>query len=447
MSLLLVTVISLLGIILGKILFKKWFNHLTLYCIIMGGLIFFYELKLLPYNNISALAWFYIISSFLAFVLGIITITTSKKLDTNHQRFSKNENISLPIFADDGKTLQYSVLFFSVIGLFVALQRWYVLVNMFGSIPAVLVNAAVIYRLNVHQEIKDFIPILPAFVYVAVFLSGVYTAYKGRFSFLSFFPFIGIILKELTYFGRAELLLVLMEFVFSFLLFRHFLNTDSAQRFKFSKRNAIVATTLLLTLLITSASFIRMSRGNYENYTGASRELKKMKENMILTPSVYLYLSSDVGVFSKYLESGGENVKFGENTFFLGHVFLYRIGIIEKPDFFPKGYYIPMWSNTGTYLRELHADFGIAGIFLVPYLIGLLITWFWFKFFEEKSLITFSFLVYFYLIIGFSFLTLVTKLNQWYISLFLIVLILPIVEKIAMNRKESEFIGSLNAGI
>ena len=46
----------------------------------MGGLVFFYELKLLPYPDIIPLAWFMIVASFLAFVLGIITVFTTRNL-------------------------------------------------------------------------------------------------------------------------------------------------------------------------------------------------------------------------------------------------------------------------------------------------------------------------------------------------------------------------------
>jgi oligosaccharide repeat unit polymerase len=341
----------------------------------------------------------------------------------------------MPIFADDGKALKYSILFFSFIGLFVAVQRWIILIHMFGNIPAVLINAGVVYRLNTNREIKDFIPVLPNFVYVGVFLVGIYTAYKRRFSFLTFLPFIGIVIKELTYFGRGEILFSLMEFLFSFFLFRQLLNVESPQKFKFSKKNAIVASIILITFLVVSASLIRVSRGSYENYMGTSNGLRELKGNFILSPSVYLYLSSDVGVLSKYLELNNENTRFGQNTFLIFYDYLAQLEREARPQFFQKGYYIPMWTNTGTYIRELHEDFGIAGVFIVPYLLGLIITWLWFKFFEEKSLIVFAFLVYFYLIVGHSFLMMITRLSQWYLSLFLIVIYLPLLEKIALKRK------------
>jgi len=90
-----------------------------------------------------------------------------------------------------------------------------------------------------------------------------------------------------------------------------------------------------------------------------------------------------------------------------------------------------MWSNNGTFLRELHADFGIAGVLLVPFLLGLMNTWLWFKFYEEKRLVVFALLVFLYVIIGFSFLLMVTRFIYWTVGLILTLLSIPVLEKIA----------------
>ena len=103
MSLLLVAVISLVGIISGKFLFSKWINHLTLYCVIMGGVVFLYELKLLHYPDLIPIAWFLIISTFLSFLLGILTITSARNLSHKNQSIFKKSNISLKIFKDGGE--------------------------------------------------------------------------------------------------------------------------------------------------------------------------------------------------------------------------------------------------------------------------------------------------------------------------------------------------------
>lgn len=437
MILLLIGFITVLGIALGKLLFKKWFNNISLYCIIMGGLIFFYELKLLPYPDIIPLAWFMLVASFLAFVLGTITIFAARNLYPNNNQYDSGENLTLKIFNDGGKALKYSVLIFSLIGLFVALHRWYILIGKFGSIQDVIINAAVVYRLNVQGEIKEFIPILPSFVYVGVFLSGIYTAYKGKFSFLSFFPILTIILKELTYFGRGEMLFSSMEFVFTFILFRHLLNNNSKKRFRFSKINAFVAIIFFLTLMITASSFVRVSRSARENYVGTNRALKSFSGNFLFSPSVYLYISADVGVFSKYLEIDKEQTNFGQNTFRLFYDILAKLKLAEEPDFFQQGYFIPMWTNTGTYIREIHADFGIAGVLCVPYLLGLLITLLWFNFYERKNIYSLLFLVYLFLMVGFSFLVMITRLNIWFFSQALILLYLPILQNLASGKNSS----------
>jgi len=127
----------------------------------MGGLIFFYELKLLPYVDIVPLAWFFIISTFLSFLFGILTMISGRNIFPTDRVATEKSISTMPLFADGGRVLKYSILFFTLIGFFVAFQRWWVLIHMFGSIPAVLVNAGIVYRLNVNGEIKDFIPILP----------------------------------------------------------------------------------------------------------------------------------------------------------------------------------------------------------------------------------------------------------------------------------------------
>ena len=436
MSLILIFVIIIVGSVLGKILFRKWFNPLTLYCIIFGGTVFFYELKLLPYPKLTAEAWFVMISSFLSFLMGILTIIFARNINKENPTFIRKSNISLKIFSDDGKTLKYAIIFFSILSAYAAIEYWMILIKQFGSIPAVLLNGKVIYRLNVDGEIKGTTPYIYLFAFVPVFLVGIYTAYKKRFTLLTFIPLISIIIREIAGAGRIGMLIALMEFGFSFFLFRHLLNSDLSERFKFSKKNAAIATTILLVLFIAGASIVRLSRtagsaGTSENFKGESKELKQTNGDIVISPSVYLYASSTIGVLGKYLESEGDGTDFGQNTFQTVYLFLAKLGVMKRVSEYQKGYYIPMWTNNGTYIRELHADFGITGVFVGPYLIGLLITWFWFKFYEEKKIIVFAFLVYFFLIIGFSFLLMVTRFYYWTLSLFIILLIIPILEKIA----------------
>lgn len=434
MSALVAFFILLVGSLAGRKIFKTWINHLTIYFFVMGGLTFLFELKLLAYRNLSLTSWFLLISSSLAFLLGVMSVLSARQLNLSKVGFSRVKVESIPLFQGDGRILKYSAIFFSLVGLFVALHRWYIMINIFGSIPAVFVNAAWVYRINVKGEIKEFIPILPSFVYVGVFLSALYTAYKGKFSFLSFFPILCIILKELTYFGRGEMLFATLEFVFTFSITRYLLRKEENVKYKFSKANATISIILLLAIVLTAASIVRSSRGVKENIRGTSPVLKQLEDSFIFTPSVYFYLSSDLGVLDQYLRKDIESANFGENTFRGIYYLLSKLKLVDEPSFFQKGYFIPYWSNTGTWIRELHADFGFTGVIILPFIIGLLSTWLWFKFLEEKKIYLLVFLVYLYLVISFSFLMMVTRLNQWFLSQLLILLFLPILNRLATKR-------------
>jgi oligosaccharide repeat unit polymerase len=168
-----------------------------------------------------------------------------------------------------------------------------------------------------------------------------------------------------------------------------------------------------------------------------------MKDNFLFSPSIYLYISSDAGVLSKYLEMDKEETRIGENSFRLFYDFLSRFDLVEKPAFFQRGYFIPMWTNTGTFIREIHADFGIIGVITIPFILGIILTRLWFSFIRTGNIYSLLFMVYLYLIIGFSFLVMVTRLNQWYFSQALILLYLPILQKIA-SRKTPLQIGKNN---
>lgn len=434
MSLLLIAVIIILGIVLGKYLFKHWFNHLTLYCLIFGGSLFLYELKLLPYIDLTPYTWILMLSAFLSFFLGILTIITARHLYKESPISVEKSNISLKIFADDGATLKLTIFIFGIISLYSAVELWMIFIKQFGSIPAVLLNGEVIYRMNVGGKIKGNTPYLHLLGFVAIYLSGIYTAYKKKFTLLTFLPLVSIILREIAGAGRAGMLFALMQFILSFFLFKHLLSNDLKERFKFSKISALVGAMILLIIFVGGSTLVKATRVSdvaSTTYSAASKELRQTRGNLIISPSLYLYLSSDVGVFSKYLSSEGERTPFGQNTFMTFYNFLGKLNIVQKPHEFQRGYFVPMWTNTGTYLRELHADFGPVGVFLGPYLLGLLITWLWFKFLEKKSLITFVFLVNLNIIVAFSFFVMATRVLYWFTSLVLIIILIPVLERVA----------------
>jgi oligosaccharide repeat unit polymerase len=448
MVFILVPFFALLSFLLGKYIFKKWFNHISLFAFIWSGMIILYELRLLPYKDLIVETWIFILATFISLILGTLTyISVRNKYFLDYKSISVEELSFNKIFADDVKVVRYALFIFSFISIAGAVQHWMVLIDMFGSIPKVFLNALTIYKMNTEEGgIKGQVPFISNFGYVAVFWGAVYTAYKGRFTFLSILPFIGIIIKETSTIGRAGILLGLFEFIFVFLLFRHCLTINDKIKFRFSRPNAVISITFLLALLIFAASIVKVSRVSFEQYQGASKTLRQLEGNLILSPSVYLYLSAHLGVLNEFVKRQDEKNLFAQNTLLPFYNFLDRLDIIKRPNQYQKGYFIPMWVNTGTFIRELFADFNVFGLLLFPYLLGLVISYLYFKLLREGSLYILTILSYLYLIIGFSFLVMITRTSYWSISLTLNLLSIFLISRIVSRKqlnKSNRAIGTI----
>jgi oligosaccharide repeat unit polymerase len=435
-----VPTIAFLSFLLGRYIFKRWFNHISLFAFIWMGMIMLYELRLLPYKEIVSETWLFIASTFISFILGTLTYVTLKRLFPSQNPKSEEGNREFnKIFADDAKVVRYSLFLFSFISIAGAVQHWMVLIDMFGSIPKVFLNALTIYRMNTEEGgIKGQVPFVSNFGYVAVFWGAVYTAYKGKFTFLSILPFIGIIIKETSTIGRAGILLGLFEFIFVFLLFRHCLTINDKEKFRFSRPNATISITFLLALLIFAASVVKISRVSFEQYQGASKTLRELEGNFILSPSVYLYLSAHIGVLNEFVKRQDERTLCAQNTLLPVYNFLARLDIVKRPNQYQKGYFIPMWVNTGTFIRELFADFNVFGLLLFPYLLGLFMTYLWFRLVREGSLYILVILSYLYIIIGFSFLVMITRTSYWSISLSLNLLTIFVIAQIVKRKQRNK---------
>jgi len=435
MSIFFITVISIVVILGSKKIFGKWFNPVSLYTIIWGVMLFLYELKLIAFFDLRTNTWLIIIASFTSFLLGVITILSSRSTAGKSNIVFETCEISPPIFLDNGKVLRYTIFFLSIIGLASALQHWQVLLSEYGSVFNVLVHSYTVYRSRLTgDEPAGIIPYVWLASYFAVFLAGIYTAYKRKLTLLSTVPLIAIVLKETARLTRAGILFGLFSFIISFVLTRHLLTKDRSKKFEFKKTKLILTVLIVISIMVSGAALVKIIRNPVEEFGGTSSSLNQVKGGAFISPAIYFYASSQVGVLNQYLEKNKENVNFGYSTFFGVYTILSKFHLVEKPKTQHKGYLIPQWSNTATFLREIHADFGFAGILLIPFLIGLLATFYWFKFFETHNFIYHVTLTHLLLIIAMSFFSLATRFPVWIYGWILFLFCIPIMEKIIKNK-------------
>ncbi|HKB86974.1 MAG TPA: O-antigen polymerase [Ignavibacteriaceae bacterium] len=424
--------IAFFVILLSKSAFNKWINHISIYVFSWFFMLFLYEMKLMNYIELSGITWAAVSGAFLSFLAGSLIVTYARRIYKKDDVFIRSDINNIKIFKDGGIVVKYSILVISILGILGAIQLWMILIRMYGSIPAVFLNANDIYRLRVEGEIKGVIPYISSISYVGVFLSGIYVAYKRKITIISILPFVAVNLREIANFARAGILSGFFLFLATFILFRHLDSRRESDINVKSKLKVGFAIIVVVALVIGGAGLVRSTRGTIESFRASSQNLNQLRGGFFITPSLYLYASSHVGVLSRYFEKDfDERNMFGEITFQPVYNFLSKFGVVKHPSFYDKGYFIPMWTNTSTYLRPLYGDFGVSGIFLFPFLLGFGASFFWYQFFEKKKLWLLVVLSFFYVIIMFSFLTLYTRSGVFIISFFIVLILIPILERLS----------------
>lgn len=426
-----ILIIGTSTITLSRILFGKWFNHLAIYAFVWMVMLYLYELKLVFFYELTTYTWLVILSAFLAFTLGSLTIFAARgNIDVD----KRNAIDFKRLFFDDGKKLKYVILGLAIVGILSALQHWSVLLNKYGTIPNVILNAYSIYKERASGELTGVIPYIWLVIYPSIFLAGIYTAYKGKISIITLLPFIALILKESANLSRAGILFGFSEFTASFFLFRHLLKGHKQQ----SGRKKVQMTFGIITVIIImifGAVFVKTVRQVTDTFKGTSSSLTQLKGGVLISPSIYFYGSSQVAVLNQFLEKDVERKPFGNSTFYIAYNFLAKFGLTEEPLVIERGYYTPTWSNTATYLREIYSDFGYLGIFIVPYLLGIASSFFWIRFYQSGKLLHLVVLTHLYIVIIMSFFVYQVRSPKWTIGGFILLLLITIIEK--MNTRKS----------
>jgi oligosaccharide repeat unit polymerase len=416
-----ILLVSLVLVLTGRIIFGKWINPILLYIVPWGIMLVLYEFKLLRYHDLTSETWLVIILALFSFICGIVLV---RAIYT-----PKSESKTSQIHKIDPDILKYIIIFFSLAGLLDAVIHWKVLLSMYGSVAGIFLNANEIYRMRIEGKIPGIIPYLVAFSYAAVFFAAVYSAVRSKIALISFLPFSVIVIKEIANLGRAGILLAIIEFVVAYLFTRNNLKKASIVTKRKNRLVQVAGITAIIVVVIIGASVVRSVRGTYESFAGATKTLSSTRGGILITPSIYFYLSSHVGVLNEFLKDDTHNKMVGGNSFLVVYSILSKFDLVERPSDYPNGYRMPFWSNTGTYLREVIEDFGYIGLFMTPFILGILSTYFWFKLAAKKDLISLLILVYTCILISYSHIVIASRLGLFTISFTIALLTLLMLPK------------------
>jgi oligosaccharide repeat unit polymerase len=408
MSILIILIASTGGILLAKTVLGKWFNHLSVYTVVWGVSLILFEARYILYYPLEPETWLLIGSAWSALYLGALLVFSARFATSLHPLRGRTP-VPDDVLLGEQRILSRFLWVFGLVGLLAALQHWSVLIAKFGSIRNVIIMANIVYSyLRGSNESPGMVPYLNAFSLAGTLLAGALTALAGRLKPAAVLPFVGVIVSELALMGRYKLVVAAILFVSGFFLGPRMSFHDVRSRRKQILRWAL-SVGVMIAVLVTGMELVRSTRGIVETWAGSSRQLNALRGASFITPSVYLYASIHHGVFNQYLKQDTERVPFGANTLAPVYRVLAKIGFDTQTSRYQIFYRTPAPANTGTYLREVHADFGVLGVLLIPFLMGLVTTVIWFRVQTDFSYAWFAVLACCFAVIGASLFTIPTR--------------------------------------
>jgi oligosaccharide repeat unit polymerase len=411
MILIVVITVTVLTFVTGRMIFGAWFNHVNMYTGIWSGAMVLFELRMINYNSLETETWIVIVACWLLFVLGAVTVVFARWAGGTEPANSLGIQPVIPPEVEL-RRVKTALWILNVLTFAAAVHDLYIVSNLFGGLAKAFVLGNLLYSYRISEGLPGSIPYMSSLVFTAALLAGSYTKRLGRLSIAAILPAVIIIMIDFANMGRVDILIVSILFASGyFLTERRRVEQAQSSGLRFKKIAMVV---VLVAILVGGADFIRSTRGAKEGLRGSSGALKKLNTASVITPSVYLYLSSDYAVLNQYLHYGWENTPFGGNTFLPVYRILERLGVEVHASTYQKYYRTPVWTNTGTYLRELHGDFGMVGLVLGPYLLGLFASVYWYKVKLRARYTDLAIAGFLFGIIGMSFFVMPTRISPFF---------------------------------
>jgi oligosaccharide repeat unit polymerase len=392
------------------------------YGLVWIGLLAISRIGIIDYNSFTPKAIFVYLINYFSFLIGYFTISFAS--NNNYRIDYKNLNIN------NDHYIYKTIKILLIISFSAVLIKWIALISEFGSLAYIFKNAnAVRYLLIGGGNVQ-----LPSYLRFVSYASSLGMAAAVFSAFYIFFisskkiiPYLSIgvlLLNDLTTFGRLGVIWSFMFFVSSFILSIYL----GRRRLKSKNVFRVLLTFFIVLLIINIPKFLRS--GAFDANIG----LKSYIE------SYFLYSTGSFTAFSEYLKTAIPNSTKGWALFYPWFKLFSRFGLVENIgfSFIYEFEYIPMGFNVFTYLRDIYSDFGMLGIIIVPYLLGVISTFFTIKLRKKFNLVSMILSIYVYMFLIFSVIYNPFSMGANIIGLIASLIICVILSKKGVKLNESD---------
>ncbi len=421
--------ITIFTVWVGLRAYGRWINHVTIYGVVWGTQIILFQLRFINYPDLSVETSAFIFGAWLVFVVAALTF---------RRFYAAKELNNRAIFPLDMGVTTIVLVLFTVIGALGTYQHWTVLLKMFGSVKGAIVNANLLYSFRRSEAgFPGMWPYVDSVSLAADFLGGYYAGQRRKPIVLGVLPFVVELANAIASFGRSRLIIGAILWGTAFFLPQA---KSIGVDWKTTRKRVLTLLSIVL-IFVFGMEFVRTFRGVNESFTGEKTSLSRLKGVGFVTPSIYLYLSSDVAVLNRFLDyefaGDGEHTPVGGNTFAPFYRIFAKLGLTQTVLEYQKSYRVPASTNTASYLRELYADWGIGGAMFFVYLTGALTSYVYEQYQRRKSLILLALLAHLNVVVFFSFAVQATRWGYWVISLAVSIVGALAIEKYSKSVKVS----------
>jgi len=425
---LLIFMIAVISI--SKIVFRSFFSPIVLYFTIWITLFSLYLARFVLYDPVKPATWLIIMLSLFSFWLGSMTIALIH-MGAGQKRGIVAQNNDFAYHARKiSRSLLRTVLLLSFIALLAVVGEWFLLLKRFEGFHMLFTRAGEIRALFARNEL-DFgiFEYLIVFAYAGAVLGGVYLAIISSRSIIVFLPMLAIVLFAVPITARLNILWGALLYFNAYVLARLACG-KAATPVTWKGLVTIFSLGIALFLVFNCLWQARIGAGEYplfERYASSEAiELKQVLINIMGNSRIgrlfwkslisnYVYATNTFAKLNAVLNSqvagSGASLTWGTYSFAAAARLLAKMGIRIEGDLSGQVNQLmtPVPAKPGTYLNQAVYDFGWLGAVLLPYLLGSLSSWFYFKCLVKPTFTSLGVLSVLYLAIEYS----------WHNSLFI----------------------------
>jgi len=369
MFLILFIVFSLVvSLVAAKCAFRTLINPLFVFVVVTSAQIILYVINLAFFEPLHFQTQLYLFLYLLSGLLGGLTAVSAFNV--------KRHKLSVRAPTIDKDKLKRSLKFIGLAGLLISILYAYNTLSLLQSNPLAVYESAMDYRNDVMfgdlaEARGKFIPLLAlSAINIGCILAPIYWVIMQRATFIVFLPLGASVIYSIVIMGRTHLVESFFLFAFSLAIFGNLYSSIAPQivpRRIFIK--FFVYASLALSLLIFGMTAIT---GKSE---WSSHHPHTLIDGLPFIAQLYDYFTISLSRFNDVSIHDSPEYSLGWSSFRPLMYVLYKIGVFSTysdTEYLFEDYWLPFYGNVSPAIRFFYEDFGVVGVFVIPYLFMLI---------------------------------------------------------------------------